>query len=113
MQKRLVLCNLTEAFRQFKDKMPAVQIGFSKFADVRPKECILVGAGGTHSVCVCTIYQNVKLIFHGARLSSQPDSQFMSYQHCLAAIQCNPPKIRCHFGNCDECPGANGLQEKL
>ena len=32
---------------------PDVKVGFSKFAELRPKECVLAGATGTHSVCVC------------------------------------------------------------
>ena len=61
VQKRLVLCNLRELYRMFKDRHPDEAIGFSKFACLRPKHCILAGASGTHSVCVCTIHQNVKL----------------------------------------------------
>ncbi|KAL5484241.1 hypothetical protein EMCRGX_G020703 [Ephydatia muelleri] len=45
-QKRLVLCNLTEAYRQC---IPDIKVGFSKFAELRPKECVLAGATGTHS----------------------------------------------------------------
>ena len=26
---------------------------FSKFAEIRPKECILAGESGTHAVCMC------------------------------------------------------------
>ena len=52
-QKRLVLYNLKEAYHQFKTEHPDVKVGFSKFAELRPKECVLAGATGTHSVCVC------------------------------------------------------------
>jgi hypothetical protein len=70
LQKRLILCNLTEAFQRFKEKHTDLKIGLSKFAELRPKECILAGASGTHSVCVCTVHQNVKLMFLGAKLES-------------------------------------------
>ena len=62
VQKRLVLTNLKEAYLLFKDKFPGHKLGFSKFAALRPKHCILAGASGTHTVCVCAIHQNVKLI---------------------------------------------------
>ena len=62
VQKRLMLSNLREVYREFKEKFPDRKIGFSKFAELRPKHCILAGASGTHSVCVCTIHQNVKLM---------------------------------------------------
>lgn len=56
IQKRLVLCNLKELYQNFKDKHPSLKIGFSKFAELRPRYCVLAGASGTHSVCVCTIH---------------------------------------------------------
>ena len=56
VQKRLVLSNLREVYQEFKDKYPGIKVGFSKFADFRPKHCVLAGASGTHSVCVCTIH---------------------------------------------------------
>ena len=59
IQKRLVLSNLREVYREFKESYPDRKIGFSKFAELRPKHCVLAGASGTHSVCVCTIHQNV------------------------------------------------------
>lgn len=68
-QKHLVLCNLKEAYQLFRDKYPNDDIGFSKFADLRPNECVLVGGSGTHSVCVCTTHENIKQIFLGAKLN--------------------------------------------
>ena len=59
VQKRLVLSNLKEVY-EFKSMFPNEKIGFSRFAALRPKQCELAGAGGTHCVCVCTIHQNVK-----------------------------------------------------
>ena len=63
VQKRLVLSNLKEVYCKFKRQFPDYKIGFSKFAELRPKHCILAGASGTHSVCVCTIHQNVNYAF--------------------------------------------------
>ena len=66
-QKRLVLCNLTEAYRQFKTLHPDIKV---KFAELRPKDCVLAGATGTHSVCVCIMHQNVKLMMAGGQLEA-------------------------------------------
>ena len=52
VSKRLILCNLKEAHTCFKDTFPDLKVGFSKFAELRPKYCILVGQSGTHSVCL-------------------------------------------------------------
>ena len=62
VQKRLILNNLREAYQMFKEKFPHTIIGFSKFAQLHPKHCVLAGASGTYAVCVCTIHQNVELM---------------------------------------------------
>ena len=108
MQKRLVLVNLRELYCSYKDKHPEAKVGFSKFAELRPPYCILAGASGTHSVCVCTYHQNVKLMFESASLGSLETSDGLcvqSYQNCLSQIICNPPMPSCYFGECKQCPG--------
>ena len=57
-----------------KEKYPHERVGSSKFAELCPKHCILAGASGAHSVCVCTIHQNVKLTLRGARLHELTNS---------------------------------------
>lgn len=126
-QKFLVLCNLKEAFQKFKEDHPTVKIGFSKFADLRPKECVLAGASGTHSVCVCTKHQNVKLMMGAIKTVFKHDvtafhndepgpststwdggrdtNYICHYRHCLALLLCNPPQEKCFItGQCDQCP---------
>lgn len=61
-QKRLLLINLKEMHEQFKEKEPQHKIGFSKFCELRPRWCVTVTSRGSHSVCVCAIHQNVKLM---------------------------------------------------
>ena len=61
-QKRLILSNIREAYLQYKLTFPDDKIGFSKFAQLRPKWCRTVGQSGSHSVYVCTCHHNVKLI---------------------------------------------------
>ena len=116
VQKRLILCNLKELYQDFKQKYPTEHIGFSKFAELRPKHCILAGATGTHSVCVCTIHQNVKLMLHGVNrqeLTSSDDTTLTSYRHCLSKMICNPPLPKCYFGDCNLCPRIEPLRDHL
>ena len=68
-QKRLLLCNLKELYEQFKTLNPGTEVGFSTFAMLRPRECILAGSSGTHSVCVCSLHQNAKLMFYGSKIA--------------------------------------------
>ena len=104
---------LKELYQNFKDKHPSVKIGFSKFAELRPRYCVLVGASDIHSVCICTVHQNVKLMILGEKLPELSLSEFKTYHHSLARIICNPPLPRCHLGECDSCPGVEEIKENL
>ena len=81
-QKRLLLCNLRELYAEFKGKYPDILIGFSKFASLRPKWCVSVGASGTHSVCVCTHHQNAVLL-----ISSY--SWKVTYKDLMSNVKCD------------------------
>ncbi|KAL5503683.1 hypothetical protein EMCRGX_G010672 [Ephydatia muelleri] len=114
VQKRLLLCNLKEAYQQFMSKHNGVKIGFSTFADLRPKECVLAGSSGTHSVCVCTIHQNVKLMMVGSRMEDlDGDLELTHYSQALSLIRCNPFHPNCALGSCTSCPGPEMLRECL
>lgn len=65
VQKRLMLSNVKETFVLFKKEHPDLKVGWTSFALLRPKQCVLAGTGGTHSVCVCPIHENVKLAING------------------------------------------------
>lgn len=105
-QKRLVLCNLREVYRHFKIEHPEIKVGFSKFAELRPKWCILAGSSGTHAVCVCTIHQNVKLMLAGANYPASCDD-------LIKKIVCDVNNQRCMFGECSNCPGTADLSEEI
>lgn len=113
ISKRLILCNLKEAYKHFKDKFPDIKIGFSKFAELRPKQCILAGQSGTHSVCVCTTHQNVKLMIENAKLNTVTNGNIKNYKQCLAKVLCNPSSIDCNMGKCIYCPGETELRTIL
>ena len=79
VSKRLILCNLKELYTTFKDKHPDLKISFSKFASLRPKWCNTVGPKCTHSVCVCTAHQNVKLTIVISELKQRLSWTFRTY----------------------------------
>ena len=62
VSKRLLLLNFKKLYAAYKLKYPEHKTDFSKCASLHPKRCILVGPKGTHSFCVCTIHQNMKLM---------------------------------------------------
>lgn len=101
-QKQLLLCNLNELYVKFKETYPNIKIGRSKFCDLRPKWCIIAGASGTHSVCVCSYHQNVKLMIDGAGLN-------IHYKDLLEELACDVNKYECMMSECDECGDVSEL----
>ena len=67
-------------------------------------------------MCVCTIHQNVKLLFESIKLfdlKTSDDLCILSYQHCIAQSICNPPTPSCYFGKCSQCPGHSSVEVLL
>ena len=100
VQKRMVLTNLKELHASWKKLNPDKRISFSTFAGLRPKHCILAGAAGTHSVCVCKHHQNPKLMCQVVGLD---------YKHLIQLTVCDDNKEVCMMRQCKECPGGTGL----
>ena len=110
IQKQLVLSNLRGVYHEFKERFPDRKIGFSKFVKLRPKHCVLAGTSGTHSVCVYTIHDNVKLM---SLVQEMHIPELPTYHYCLAKIICNPPHPRCYLGECDAYSEIETLKEEL
>ena len=116
LQKHLLLCNLKEAYQTFKERNPLLKVGFSKFAELRPKQCVIAGATGTHSVCVCSMHQNAKLMFVGAdlaKLTVNDETPIKNVRHCVAFMECNPASQKCCLRQCEQCGDPSDLQERL
>ena len=105
IQKRLILCNLKELYTAFKEKHN-LKIGFSKFADLRPKFCVLAGGSGTHSVCVCVTHQNVKLMLSALKMK-------FDYKILLSTMVCDIENETCMLSQCEKCPGTNEVLRLL
>lgn len=103
-QKRLMLCNLNELYVEFKNKHLECGIQRSKFCEMKPKWCILAGASGTHTVCVCLYHQNVKLMIEGAKLN-------VDYKELLDMMVCDMTGYKCMMEECDQCPGQQAILE--
>jgi hypothetical protein len=108
-QKRLLLMNLNELFQNYKAKYPNDKIGFSKFCSLWPQQCITVGCRGTHSVCVCTIHQNVKLM-----ISALPNiDSSVTYHDLMEQLTCSVHSKLCMIHRCPDCPGTERLEMYL
>lgn len=105
-QKRLIMYSLNELFVSFKQKYPNHKVGRSAFCSLRPKWCVLPGAAGTHTVCVCKYHQNVKLMVSGAKLN-------IDYKDLIDLLVCDSQNSDCMLNNCQDCPGKEFLLELL
>ena len=102
-RRRLLLCNLKEAYATFKEGHTDIKIGFSKFCSLRPKWCVTVGSSGTHSVCICAIHQNIILMVQAAETDK-------TYKNLMGMIVCSRDSKECMVHRCDKCPGAEPLK---
>ena len=100
------MCGLKELYFSFNQKFLDVKIGFSKFCSLRPKWCVLVGSSGTHSACVCTMYQNLVLKLNGVNLDK-------SCHELIDQVVCNSKNKNCMLHHWDACPGIMAAQQFL
>lgn len=80
-----------------------MQVGFSKFAQLHPRQFILAGSSGTR-VCVCTIHQNCKLMLDAVnikKLTEKSEKPICDYKDCLQQIICTNPSEECSLGECE------------
>lgn len=103
-QKILILCNLKELYIHYLDTYPQNKIGFSTFCSLRPKFCVLAGSSGTHSVCVCSIHQNVKLMLAAVKIK-------VTYKEVIKKIVCDTDSKMCMLRICNNCNDIAKIQE--
>lgn len=109
IQKRLLMMTLRETYKCFKNQYKDVKIGFSAFANLRPKQCKLLTNIGTHNVCVCTTHENIKLILHSLRKYNISNDLKMYTDSLL----CTNKTKQCHLRRCQDCPDSSALENKI
>ena len=107
IQKRLLLGNLKELFEQYKSIDGNPEICFSTFASLRPPHCILAGGSGTHTVCVCSYHQNVKL-----QLAALGESG-LTYKDLFDYAVCSTDNRDCMMHKCKQCDREVGVMSLL
>ena len=106
-QKRLILGNLKEIYVSYKCSLGKRALGFSSFAALRPRHCILPGPSGTHTVCVCVHHQNAKLMVEALGVTG------LSYYDLMDFAVCDTDSKDCMLGKCSKCPGEGGVMSFL
>ncbi|GBL97431.1 hypothetical protein AVEN_170533-1 [Araneus ventricosus] len=94
---------------------PDKRIGFSKFCELRPKYCALLRSSGMHSVCVCTIHQNAKLMMAQCKIPELTNGELpiKTYKDVTSSIICKTPTSKCYFTSCVNCPGNDDLKARF
>ena len=101
LQKKHLMWSLKETFGLFQKENPHVQIGFSKFCSLRPKN-VLLQAAMPRQVCLCQYHDNVKLLCDC--LSKEIES-FPSYSGTFVDLfVCDSTKEECMMNKCNKCP---------
>ena len=100
------LYKLQELYTTFKEKHPNGNIGFSKFCTLRPNWCVLASSKPTHSVCVCSPYQNDVLLVDAMDWD-------LTYKDLIKKIVYNPESSKCIMHWCESCHGNATLKEFL
>ena len=83
---------------------------------MRPRHCVLPGSSGTHSVCVCTIHQNSKLMLDAIdiqELTKDWEKQISGYKDCLELIMCSNQSNKCNLGECTKSPDLQSFSLKM
>ena len=81
-------------------------LSLEKFCTFQPKWCVLAGSASTHSVCLCSVHQNVIVLIDGINWD-------ITYKDSISRIVCNSTRKECMMHQCESCPGRAGLKQFL
>lgn len=119
---RLLLLNLKDLHQAFLEANndESDKVSLSKFAELRPRECILAGASGTHVVCVCEAHENFKLMVSALRIRqavSENEMKILTYRDILSMAVCEDANTSCYlqvFGlKCQSCPKVQPIRDLI
>lgn len=116
LQKKLLLHTLKACYEQYKSQYPDMEIGFSKFAELKPPQCVYPNTPGTLQTCMCILHSNAKLLEEAVmKLQWDPevDLSWLNYKSLLPNTMCKTSGDKCHFGECEDCPDAEDLKTRI
>ena len=89
---------------------PGYKIGFSSFATLRPKHCVLPAVSGPHNVCVRTVCENTKLMIMRLQNINQ---EMTNVDYFVRKIVCENAYENCYLNICSKCPDSEIIPELL
>ncbi|XP_065085075.1 uncharacterized protein LOC135707233 [Ochlerotatus camptorhynchus] len=111
IQKRLLTMSLKETYLHFAETHKDINISFSSFAALRPKNCKLLSKSGSHNVCVCTIHENVNLMLNSLKKDRILCDRTIYMEQLLCDLQSRTDF--CHLRTCMNCYDTSLSETKL
>ena len=109
MQVRHLTCSIIEIYRLFREEHPDVDIGKSKFAELRPKH-VLLSCKLPHNVCLCKYHDSfVDAISSLHKANSDCPAYSQTFPKSL---YCDQPNVACWLNKCKECKHGKGFSDK-
>lgn len=99
VQLRYMLMSLREAYEEFRKNYSDAKIGVSKFSNLRPDHIRLFGKM-QHNVCVCTYYENSRLILQALKSCTNLSLEFSEF---VKQIVCSLSERSCMYSECELC----------
>lgn len=107
--------NLDDLHAEFLKENENLKISLTAFQNLRPEQCIPVGAKGTHNVCVCKIHGNIRLKMRGLKdeFFRKKFNYQTTYRDYLKDMVCANSTADCFLGECKNCPSTDKILQDL
>ena len=101
LQKRHLVMTVGECYQTFKIDHPEHTIGLSKFASLRPKNCLL-SSDMPHNVCGCKYHNNIILLLESLNRRF-PEAVPLYSSDFINCCVCDATDENCMSDNCEAC----------
>ena len=112
VRKYLLSDTLKNLFNKFQIEYPEVKIGFSKFVELRPKNCKFVGCKNMHAICLCIACENPRLMIATsllgdltafAEIVNKIDGSKLKLEDIVVYVSCEKKDDECADLDCQIC----------
>ena len=110
-QKRYLVMTLAEAYETFKQEQPEIQIGKSKFAEIRPSHVLLTGQT-PQNVCGCIYHSNIILLLEALH-KKVPNIIPLYSEEFLKMTVCDISEEFCMSDACHTCGGQKRFSQNI
>jgi hypothetical protein len=109
IQKRFMQMSVHQAYEQFKETYPDVQISESKFHILRPQN-ILIMSKVPNEYCLCSYCENMSFVFDALKSHTVPSIK--SFEDFLSQFSCGAGYL-CASNQCHDCADFSNKIEKI